>query len=134
MSNEFKNQEIIEENATMEPPKKEQKGRSFLRFFSLRNLFSKENVTGNLSYVFFLGLLAVVYIANSYNSDKILRKIDATQKELKELVSEYGSTKRMLQDSSRQTVVAKKVEALGLIESTSTQKQIVVSQNDIAKK
>ncbi len=134
MSNEFKNPEIIEENATMETPKKEQKGRSFLRFFSLRNLFSKENVTGNLSYVFFLGLLAVVYIANSYNSDKILRKIDATQKELKELVSEYGSTKRMLQDSSRQTVVAKKVEALGLIESTSTQKQIVVSQNDIAKK
>jgi hypothetical protein len=136
MTNEFK---TIEKQTT--PPMEEQKPkeikkvRSFLRFFNVRNIFSKENVMGSLSFVFFLATLAIIYIANSYNAEKVVRKIESTQKELKELVSEYGSVKRMLQDSSRETIVARKVESMGLFEATmSSQKQIVVNKNDLVTK
>jgi hypothetical protein len=136
MSNEFKNTEkqtapLMEEVK----PKETKKMRSFLRFFSIRNIFSKDNVMSSLSFVFFLATLAIIYIANSYNAEKQVRKIESTQKELKELVSEYGSVKRMMQDSSRQTIVARKVESMGLFEATmSSQKQIVVNKNDLVTK
>lgn len=136
MSNEFKNTENHNEPSVAEPkPKETKKVRSFLRFFSIRNIFSKENVMGSLSFVFFLATLAIIYIANSYNAEKQVRKIESTQKELKELVSEYGSVKRMMQDSSRQTIVARKVESMGLFEATmSSQKQIIVNKNDLVTK
>jgi len=98
MSNEFKNTENNPEPPVAEQkPKETKKARSFLRFFSIRNIFSKENVMGSLSFVFFLATLAIIYIANSYNAEKEVHKIESTQKELKELVSEYGSVKRMMQ-------------------------------------
>jgi hypothetical protein len=136
MTNEFKNQEApSDENSEQEvAPKKTKQVKPFLRFFSIRNIFSKDNVTGSLPFVFFLGLLAVMYIANSYNADKLVRQIDHTQKELKEFVSEYGSTKRMLQDSSMRTIVSNKVASMGLCDSVTTQKQIVLTKNDLAIK
>jgi len=135
MSNEFKNPETQPEPSVESKPKETKKVRSFLRFLNIRNVFSKDNVMGSLSFVFFLATLAFIYIANSYNADKMVRKIDATQKELKELVSEYGSVKRMMQDSSRQTIVARKVESMGLFEaSLSSQKQIVINKNDLVTK
>jgi hypothetical protein len=75
-----------------------------------------------------------MYIANSYNADKLVRQIDHTQKELKEFVSEYGSTKRMLQDSSMRTIVSNKVASMGLCDSITTQKQIILTKNDLAVK
>ncbi len=136
MTNEIKDQEtIVDEQSEQEvSPKKTKQAWSFFSFFNVRSFLSKENVTGSLPFIFFLGLLAVMYIANSYNSDKLVRQIDHTQKELKEFVSEYGSTKRMLQDSSMRTIVSKKVETMGLYDSVSTQKQIVLTKNDLAIK
>ena len=136
MSNEFNNPEtpLEEKSETEVPLKKIKKARSFLRFFNFHDLLSKDNVTESLPFIFFLGLLAVMYIGNSYNADKLVRQIDHTQKELKEFVSEYGSTKRMLQDSSMRTIVSKKVEMMGLNDSVTSQKQIVVTKNDLAIK
>src|ERR1017187_6002316 len=111
MSNEFKNPEPNPQPAAEPKAKETKKVRSFLRFFNIRSIFSRENVMSSLTFVFFLATLAIIYIANSYNAEKEARKIEATQKELKELVSEYGSIKRMMQDSSRQTIVARKVES-----------------------
>src|SRR5271166_5763089 len=108
MSNEIKKPEAVsDQNSEPEvSSKKTKKARSFLRFLNFGSYLNKENVTGSLPFIFFLGLLAVLYIANSYNADKLVRQIDHTQKELKEFVSEYGSTKRMLQDSSMRTIVS----------------------------
>jgi cell division protein FtsL len=135
MSNEFKNPEPKPEPFAEQKPKETKKVRSFLRFFSIRSIFNRENVMSSLSFVFFLATLAIIYIANSYNAEKEARKIETTQKELKELVSEYGSIKRMMQDSSRQTIVARKVESMGLYEATlASQKQIVVNRNELVAK
>jgi|ERR1017187_6334568 hypothetical protein len=136
MSDENNNQEVpTTENSEQESfSKKTKKAHSFLSLFNVRGFLSKENVTGSLPFVFFLGFLAIMYIANSYNADKLVRQIDHTQKELKEFVSEYGSTKRMLQDSSMRTIVSNKVASMGLCDSITTQKQIILTKNDLAVK
>jgi hypothetical protein len=91
--------------------------RKIIRMLSPGNVFRKENVVESLPFIFFLTFLAVLYIANSYYSEKTIKKIDRVSDELKELHSEYISTKSELMHYSRQSEVAKAIEPLGLKES-----------------
>jgi cell division protein FtsL len=75
-------------------------------------------VMKNVSFFLFLAALAVVYIYNGHYADKIVRDINRTNKELKELQYEYKTLKSEVMFRSKQSELAKAVEPFGLKELT----------------
>ena len=77
---------------------------------------TNESTLKHLPFILFLTLVAVFYIANGYYADDKIREVNKVSNELKELRSEYISTKSDLMFASKQSEVAKSAEALGLKE------------------
>lgn len=102
--------------------------RSFLNIFS-GNFLSKDNVIHQLPFILFLTLIGLGYIANGYYAEKSVREISRTTSELKELKSEYITTKSELMFMSNQSEVARASAPFGLKESTVPPKKIVVKIN-----
>lgn len=75
-------------------------------------------IVKNLPFILFLSVLAVVYIYNGHYSDKLIKSISGTNKELRELEYEYKTMKSEVMFRSKQTELAKAVEPLGLKELT----------------
>lgn len=75
-------------------------------------------IVKNLPFFLFLSILAVVYIYNGHYSDKIIKSISKTSRELREMQYEYKTLKSELMFRSKQTEVARAVEPLGLKELT----------------
>ncbi|MEI6695521.1 MAG: FtsL-like putative cell division protein [Bacteroidota bacterium] len=66
----------------------------------------------------FISLLMVVYIANNYWSIKSFREMYKLKKELKELRFEHITTKSDFMYISKQSEVARKLDTMGIKEST----------------
>jgi hypothetical protein len=79
-----------------------------------------------IPYTLFMLGIALVYIANSYYSEKTVREIDKIGRELKTLRSEYISGRSELMFNSKQSEVAKSVAPLGVVESTEAPRKIVL--------
>ena len=75
---------------------------------------SAEWVFKNLTFVFFIGFLGLVYIANAHFAEKKVRQIQSLQKEMKELRWEYMSLKSDIMYNYKLSEVSKKVELKGL--------------------
>lgn len=99
--------------------------RSFLNIFS-GNFLSRDNVMHQLPFILFLTLIGLGYIANGYYAEKSVREISRINSHLKELKSEYITTKSELMFMSNQSEVARAAAPLGLKESTVPPKKIVV--------
>jgi hypothetical protein len=72
----------------------------------------------NISFFLFLAALGVIYIYNGHYADKIVRDINRTNKELKELQYEYKTLKSEVMFRSKQSELAKAVGPFGLKELT----------------
>ncbi len=116
--NEYKAPEIDVEPEAEEPkvrkPKKAKKARSGI---SLRRVFdgtilTRDNVVRLLPLGLYLAFLVVIYIANSYYSEKIIRKTTKVRNELKELDYEYISSKSDLMHISKQSEVTTHLDSL----------------------
>jgi hypothetical protein len=83
----------------------------------------------NIGFFLFLAALAVVYIYNGHYADKIVRDINRTNKELKELQYEYKTLKSEVMFRSKQSELAKAVEPFGLKELT--QPPVVLTDSTI---
>lgn len=92
------------------------------------NIFTKEEVVNHLPYVLFLAFIALLYIANGYYAEDTVRELNKAGNELKELRSEFISTKSDLMHISKQSEVAYSLEKknLGLKESLVPPKKILV--------
>lgn len=86
--------------------------------FDWRRLLSYSWVVKNIPFFMFLGLLAVLYIYNGHYSDKLLRRMSATEKHIKELEYEYKTIKSEVIFRSKASELVKAVEPLGLKELT----------------
>lgn len=131
MSNKFREvpvKEIIEkevENVDSKksttdtpPPKKRKKGvlaKGLSAVFS-GTFLTNESTLKHVPFILFLALIAILYIANGYYADDKLREVNKITNELKELRSEYISTKSDLMFVSKQSEVAKAAEPLGIKE------------------
>lgn len=89
---------------------------------------SKDLLVNVMPYIFFLMVFALLYIGNSYHADKMIRAIDKTGKEIKEMRSEYIASKSDLMQMSKQSAVATQVEKYGIKESIVPPRKIVVEQ------
>ena len=83
-----------------------------------KKIFNYKWVAKNIPFFLFLALLAVLYIYNGHYSDKMARKINATEKHIKELEYEYKTVKSEVIFRSKASELIKAVEPLGLKELT----------------
>jgi hypothetical protein len=77
---------------------------------------ANERTVQHLPFILFLAVVAIFYIGNGYYADGKIREVNKISNQLKELRSEYISTKSDLMFASKQSEVAKAVEAEGLKE------------------
>lgn len=83
----------------------------------------------NLRYVLFVSLLALFYIANTHYAERNMRQVNKLQKELRELESQYMTSKSELMYKSKLTEVAKLVKPYGLRELTQPPKKIMIDKS-----
>ena len=86
--------------------------------FDWKKFLSHTWVVRNIPFFLFLSFLAVLYIYNGHYSDKLLRRISATEKHIKELEYEYKTVKSDVIFRSKASELVKAVEPLGLKELT----------------
>jgi hypothetical protein len=60
---------------------------------AFKSIFNYQWIVMNITLFLFLAFLAILYIANGHLTDKTIRQINTTQKELKELQFEYKTVK-----------------------------------------
>jgi hypothetical protein len=82
------------------------------------SLLSYRWIMKNIGFFFFLAALAVVYIYNGHYADRVVRDINRTDKELKELQYEYKTLKSEVMFRSKQSELARAVAPFGLKELT----------------
>lgn len=122
--------EITVDAAAPKPlARKKKSSNKFLKALNVFGLLEKDLMIKVLPFVFFLTFIALVYIANSYYAEKTIREIDKSTKELKELRSEYISTKTELMNKSKQSQIAVSVLPMGLKESRVAPRKIVVANS-----
>lgn len=75
-------------------------------------------VARNIPFFLFLAMLAVIYIYNGHYADKLVRRISASEKHIKELEFEYKTVKSDVIFRSKASELSKAVASLGLKELT----------------
>ena len=106
--------------------------RSLANIFS-GNFLSKDNVVSFLPFMFFLTFIGILYIANGYYAEKVVRDLHRTGNDVKELRSEYITIKSDLNFKSKQSQVAQATESIAVYESTIPPTKIVVDESDMEK-
>jgi hypothetical protein len=77
--------------------------------------------------------MGILYIANGYYAEKVVRDLHKTGNDVKELRSEYITIKSDLNYKSKQSQVAQATEGIKIYESTIPPTKIVVDQNELEK-
>lgn len=118
----------------MEPKaeKKEKKQNAFVALMS-GNLLTQDVVVRHLPFTLFLAGLGLVYIANGYLAESLVRSISKTQIEIKELRSEQISIKSELNNTIIESELKKIISdrSMGLEESFDPPKKIEVSTREL---
>lgn len=83
-----------------------------------KKMISHKWVVRNIPFFLFLTFLAVLYIYNGHYTDKLILKINTTEKQIKELEYEYKTVKSDVIFRSKASELIKAVEPLGLKELT----------------
>lgn len=82
---------------------------------AIKSILNYQWIVVNISFFLFIAFLAVLYIANGHLTDKTIRKINATKKDLKELQFEYKTLKTVLMQRSRAVEIENEVAPYGLV-------------------
>ena len=82
-----------------------------------KKVFSYNRIIRNIPFFLFLALLAILYIYNGHRADKLVRKIAATEKNIKELQYEFKTVKSDLIFRSKASELIRVVEPMGIKES-----------------
>lgn len=92
------------------------------------NFLTNQTSLKQVPFLLFLTIAVLFYIANSYYAERKIRQISKINNELKELRSEYITSKSKLMFVSKQSEVAKTAEDMGLLikESTTPPGKIIV--------
>lgn len=123
MDNNRKNIDFIDEPADYREEKK----------FSAKNLINgsvltRNGVVNQVPFIIFLAFLAILYIANRYHAERVVRETVKMQREVEELRFESITTASGLMYISKQSEVARMVQEknLGLEELVEPPSKIVI--------
>lgn len=92
------------------------------------DLLSNNIVLTNLPFFVFVAILAMLYIANTYYTEKTFKQIEKIKNELKELRYQSISAKAKMLDVGKQTEIARKVTGLGIKGTTTPPYKIFYSK------
>ena len=131
MANKFRNipeteeleelEELLEQEEPQVIAKASKPGKKGVLAKGLSKVFggtflSDDRATQHVPFILFLGLIAILYIANGYYADDKIREVNKVSNQLKELHTEYISSKSDLMFVSKQSEVAKAVLPMGIKE------------------
>lgn len=97
--------------------KKSHKGRKRVQEVLGGDYLSKNTVVNNVPFIIYLAVLALLYISNTYNTERMYKQIEKTQTELKELRFEYITARSSLMFESKLSELNKRTQAIGLRET-----------------
>lgn len=95
---------------------------------AIKSILNYQWIVMNISFFLFLALLAILYIANGHLTDKTIRKINSTQRELKELQFEYKTVKSDLMRRTRAIEIQNAVAPYGLMVSKEMPMRLVLER------
>lgn len=127
--NAYKQQQLSEEQQAELQDTVEEKAdatRSFFQSLFSSDRFSSLAFVGYIPFIAFIGLLAIIYIANRHYAERTVREIDQLSRDVKEMNWDYKSLSADLMKLTTQTEIAKRVDSMGLKERTEPPKKIVV--------
>ena len=131
--NQFKEVNEIEEE-TPKRKKLRQRENALTKFifsFFNGNILTRDRVVKTLPFLFFLTILAVIYITNSYYAERTIRNIEKTKTDLKELRTEHISVKSEMMFKSKQSEIAVKLIPYGIKESVIPPIKIFISNDSV---
>lgn len=134
-------EELVEQEEPQVAAKPSKPGKKGVLAKGLSKIFggsflSDERAIQHVPFILFLALIAILYIANGYYADDKIREVNKVSNQIKELRTEYISSKSDLMFVSKQSQVAAAVDTLGLKEpvvaplkiETDSVKQIAVTE------
>jgi hypothetical protein len=83
-----------------------------------------------IPFILFLVFLAMVHISNNHSGENKIRRIERMEKEMKEYRWEYMTTKSEMMLKSRQSELARLVEANGIKELRTPPQKIVIKKDE----
>ena len=83
-----------------------------------------------LPKIMFVMMVGLLYISNTHNAEKTVRRIDHVQTEVEDLRADYTTLKSDLMFASKQSEVARKVKVIGLKESLNPPTKVVVAASE----
>jgi hypothetical protein len=120
-----KNIEFIDQQAEQ----KEYKKSSSIKDVIDGSFLNSKNFIGQLPFILFLTFLAILYIANRYHAEKVVRETSKIRSEVKELRAEAITITSKLMNISKQSAVARLVNERGLELKESTEPPIVIKKS-----
>ena len=100
------------------------------RRYKWKRWLNYQSIVQQVPYLLFLAALAVLYIYNGHNADKMIRKTTKASNELKDLQSEYKSVTGDVLLRSRQSELVEAVKPLGLQE-LNTEPMVLIDSSGV---
>ena len=98
--------------------------------FSLNNLFRNGLPLKYIPYILFITAIGVFYIVNHHYTEKTIRKIHKVEQQVEDLKAHYRTLQADYMHARLQSEVAKKVNKIGLKESSTPPKKIVIKKGE----
>ncbi len=115
------------QDTTKAVPKK--KARSIFDITDVSRLIRLELITSNLSFIFFIAFLVLLYIANNHYAMKSVKKLNQNELQVKQMKWEYINLKSELERKSQQSYIATQLESTGIKELKQPPQKIISSSN-----
>ena len=120
---------ISSEPPTGQVPIKKKVGRSVKGILG-GSFLTRGRMLHALPFLLYLFLLAMLYIANVYYSEKVVRETDDLRKELEELQYEFITSKSTLMNLQKSSELEKKLESTGIKPSTTPPGKIILDNKE----
>ena len=131
LENKFKINPIVKSNPLR---KKAGTGKSMFsgieKRLKLESYFEEGFPVQYLPKILFVMALSLLYISNTHYAEKTVRQINSIQAEVEDLRADYTTLKSDLMFASKQSEVARKVNAFGLRESLKPPYKIEVQEGE----
>ena len=98
------------------------------------SFLTRDNVLNNIPFLLFLFLIGIFYIGNSHYAEGTVIEMERANNDIKELRSEFISTRSDLMFVSKQSEVAKAIAPMEIYESVVPPKKIVIKPEERPEK